>query len=65
MKDYKVSVEEHIKKSIFSKTGEAFLDSSNEEDNIYSEFNYVGQLLRHKYIVTQGRYTCQIILKPT
>jgi len=49
MKDYKDSVEEYIRRKIFSKTGEAFLDFSLEEDDIYSELNDIGQWLCRKY----------------
>ena len=50
MKNYKNSVEEYIKKNIFSKTGEAFFDFSLEEDDIYSVLNDVGQVLCRKYV---------------
>ena len=39
-----------IKRQIFSKTGEAFLDLSIQEDVIYSEFDFVGRMLCQKYI---------------
>lgn len=36
MQSYKDAVEEYIRRKIFSKTGEAFLDLSIQEDVIYS-----------------------------
>lgn len=50
MKNYKNSVEEYIRVNIFTKTGEAFLDFSLEEDDIYSELNDIGQMLCREYI---------------
>lgn len=50
MQSYKDTVEDYIKRHIFSKTGEAFLDPSIEEDVIYSELDFVGRLLCQKYI---------------
>ena len=50
MKSYKDAVEDCIRRQIFSKTGEAFLDLSSQEDIIYSEFDFVGRMLCQKYI---------------
>ena len=50
MQSYKDAVESYIKRQIFSKTGEAFLDLSIQEDVIYSEFDFVGRMLCQKYI---------------
>ncbi|MBM6447537.1 hypothetical protein JQF37_28500 [Pseudomonas sp. MIL9] len=50
MQSYKDTVEDYIKRHIFSETGEAFLDLSIQEDVIYSEFDFVGRMLCQKYI---------------
>lgn len=50
MQNYTDSVEEYIKRTIFSKTGETFLDLSSQEDILYSELNDIGQWLCKDYI---------------
>lgn len=50
MQSYKELVEDYIRRKIFSKTGEAFLDLSIQEDVLYSELDFVGRMLCRKYI---------------